>query len=62
MVIELWLPLSESSIRISKFDAPTDPEHKFNKTEIENWQPIGFNLESSWLETRSHNYNTMFNR
>ena len=47
MVIELGLPISESSTRISKFDVPTDSEHKFNKTEIENWLPIRFNLGSS---------------
>ena len=40
-------PVLESSARISKFYAPTDSEHKFNKTEIENWQPIGYNLGSS---------------
>ena len=53
-VNELGLPVLESSAKISKFYAPADSEHKFNKTEIENWLPIGYNLGSSWLETRSH--------
>ena len=30
---------------VSKFYAPTDSEHKFHKTETENWLPIGFSLE-----------------
>ena len=54
-VNELGPPLLESSAKISKFYAPTDSEHKLNKTEIENWLPIGYNLWSSWLGTRSHN-------
>ena len=29
---------------ILKLFARTDSEHKFNKIEIENWLPIGFNL------------------
>ena len=33
--------------RISKCYAPTDSEHKFNETEIENWLHIGYNLGSS---------------
>ena len=37
-------PVLESSAWISKFYAPTDPEHKFNKTKIENWPSIGYNL------------------
>ena len=53
-VNELGPPVLESSARISKFYAPTDSEHKFNKTEIENWLPIGYNLGSSWLGTHSH--------
>ena len=61
-VIELGPPVSESSTRISKFYAPSNCKHKFNETEIENWLPIQFNLGSSWLETRSHNHYTMFNR
>ena len=61
-VNELGLPVLEPSARISKFYAPTDSEHKFNKTEIENWLPIGYNLGSSWLGTRSHNRYTMFIR
>ena len=61
-VIELGLPVSESSTRISKFDVATDSEYKFNKTKIENWLPIGFTLGSSWLGTGSRNYYTMFNR
>ena len=46
-VNELGPPVLESSARISKFYAPTDSEHKFNKTEMENWLPIGYNLGSS---------------
>ena len=55
-VNELGRPVLESSTRISKCYAPTDSERKFNKTEIENWLPIGYNLGSSWLETRSYNH------
>ena len=33
---ELGPPVLESLTRISKFYAPADSEHKFNKTEIEN--------------------------
>ena len=62
MVNELRPPVLPSSTRISKFHATTDYERKFNKTEIENWLPIGYNLESSWLETSSHNCYTMFIR
>ena len=47
MVIELGPPVSESSTKISTFYSPTDSEHKFNKTEIENWLPVAFNLGSS---------------
>ena len=50
----------ESSTRVSGYFAPTDSEHKFNKTENENWLPLGYNLGSSWLRTRSHNHYTMF--
>ena len=61
MVIELGLPVSECSTRISKFCAPTNSEHKFNKTKIGNWLIMGFNLGPSWLGTHSHNHYTMFN-
>ena len=48
-VNELGPPVLESSARISKFCAPTDSEHKFNKTEIENWLPImGRAFRLSW--------------
>ena len=50
-VNELVPPVLESSARISKFYAPTDYERKFNKTEFENWLPIGYNLWSSCLGT-----------
>ena len=60
-VIELGPPVSEYSTRISKFYAPTNSKHKFNKTDIENWLPIGFSLGPSWLWTRWHNDCTMFN-
>ena len=43
-VNELGAPTLESSARISKFYALTDSEYKFDKTEIENWLPIGYNL------------------
>ena len=38
-VNELGPPVLESSARNPKFYAPTDSEHKVNKTEIENWLP-----------------------
>ena len=60
-VIELGLPLSESSTRISDFYYPTDSEHKFHKTRIIYWLSIGFELEFPWKRTYNHNYNTMFN-
>ena len=60
-VIELGLSEWESSTSITKRYAPTDSEHKFNKTKIENWLPIVFNLRSSRLGTCSHNHYTMFN-
>ena len=43
-VIELGSPVSESSNWISKFYDPTDSEHKFYKTRMENWLSIGFEL------------------
>ena len=46
-VNELGAPVLVSSAGISKFDAPTGFEHRFNKTEIENWLPIGYNLGAS---------------
>ena len=62
MVIELGLPVLESSTRISKFYDPTaDCEHKFHKMMIENWLSIGLELQSPWLGTYSHNHYTMFN-
>ena len=42
--IKLRLPVSESSTRFSKFYDPTDFEHKFYKTKIKKWLPIGFGL------------------
>ena len=44
MVNEPGPPVLESSARIYKLYAPTDPEHKFNKTEIQNWLPIEYNM------------------
>ena len=41
-VIELGLPVSESSTRTSKLYALTDSERKFHKTGLENW------LDSIW--------------
>ena len=58
MVIELG---SEFLTRISKFYDPTESEHKFHKTRIENWLSIGFELGSPWPETCNHNNYTMFN-
>ena len=52
----------EFSTRILKLYAPTDSEHKFHKTGVENCLSIGSNLRSSSLGTRSHNHYTMFNR
>ena len=46
MAIELEPPVSKSSTGSRNFYLPpTDSEHKFHKTGIENWLPIGFNLE-----------------
>ena len=36
MVIELGLPVLESSTKISKFYAPFDSKHKFHKAGIKN--------------------------
>ena len=38
----------ESSPRVSKIHDPTDSEHKFQKTRIENWLSIGFELGIPW--------------
>ena len=59
-VNELGPPVLESLARISKFYVLTDSEHKCNKTEIENWIPIRYNLGSSWLGTHRDNRYTMF--
>ena len=45
-VIELGLPVLESSTRISKFYNPTNSEPKFRKTRIEDCLCIGFHLGS----------------
>ena len=47
-VTELGLPVSESSIRILKFDFPIDSKHKFNKTEIENQARIQGVDQEDW--------------
>ena len=47
MVSELGPPISEFTTKIPKFYPPTDSEHKFNKTGIENCLPIGSNQGSS---------------
>ena len=44
-VPELGLQVKKSWTRISKDFASTDAEHKFSKTEIENWLPI----DSIWV-------------
>ena len=49
-------PVLKSSIKISKFHAPTDSEHKFHKARIENWPPIAFKLGFPWLRIHRHNY------
>ena len=36
--------MSEFSSKISYFYALTDSEHKFHKTGVENWLPVGFEL------------------
>ena len=46
-------------IRLNFYD-PTDSEHKFHKTKIENWLSTGFELDFPWLGTYSHNHYTMF--
>ena len=46
MAIELGLPVWKTSTRILKFYAPTDSEHKFNKTGIENWMALIGELQS----------------
>ena len=46
-VMKLGLLVLESSAGISIFYAPTDYEHIFNKTEIENWLTKAFILPSS---------------
>ena len=46
MVIEMEPPVSESSTGSQIFMPPTDSEHKFHKTGIENWLHIGFNTGS----------------
>ena len=53
-VNELGPMVLEFSARISKFYVPTDSEHKFNKTEIENWLSIEYNLGWCWLGTCGH--------
>ena len=60
MVIELGLPMLESSTKIWKFHALTDSEHKFYKVRIKNWLPIEFELGSTWLGTHTqyHRFKT----
>ena len=53
--IELELPMSGSSIKISKFHSPTNSEYKSHKARIGNRMPIGFELGSPWLGTGSYN-------
>ena len=54
--IELGPPVSESSIKISKFHAPTDSENKFHKPRVKNWPPIEFKSGFPWLRIRRHNH------
>ena len=58
---QLGPPVSEFLTRFSKFYDPTDSEHKFHKTEIENSLYIEFELVSPWLGIHSHNHYTTFN-
>ena len=52
-------PLPHSVLNYyNKFHAPTAPEHKYDKTRIENWLPTGTDLKSSRLVTNSHNHYT----
>ena len=61
-VIEVGPPVLQSSIRISRFYIPTDSEHRFNKTRMEHWLPIGFRVGTSWWKTCSHNHYAMFSQ
>ena len=61
-VIEVGRPVLQSSFRISRFYIPTDSEHRFNKTRMEHWLPIGFRVGTSWLETCSHNHYAVFSQ
>ena len=45
-VIELRPPVSKSSAGSQNFMLPTDFDHKYHKTGIKNWLPIGFNFFS----------------
>ena len=67
MLIELELPLSYFSSKISKFYASIDSEHKFHNAGIKNWESPNWepavliidlepaDLEYPWLETHSSN-------
>ena len=61
MVIELGPAVLQSLTRISKFYDPSDSEHKFHKTRIENWLIAVFELGSPWLRIYGHNQYTMSN-
>ena len=55
-------PLTHRRLKQRKETKINKNEHKFNKTDIEKWLTIEYNLGSSWLETRSHDRYTMFIR
>ena len=47
-VIKLLPPVSAST-KICNFHVLTDSEHKFHKEGIEDWSPMGFYVQCSWL-------------
>ena len=67
MSIELELPLSDFSSKISKFYASIDSEHKFHNAGTKNWESLNWESavliidlepavwEYPWLETHSSN-------
>ena len=63
-VVELRPSVSESSTGSQTFYTPTDSEHKFHKTGIENWLPIGFNLAfittTLWSTTNGKNLKVLY--
>ena len=56
---ELRPPASETSTKITKFDAHTASEQEFCKTGNENWPPAAIDLGFSRSVTGGHNHYTM---